>query len=135
MITPAFKASVENGKLVFNNIDFDKYLQKLNGKEVSVIVNKHKKHKDFRSNNQNKYYWGVCVALIAEHTGYTTDEAHEALKYQFLLDRSGKLPIVRSTKDLDTEEMEVYLNYIRQWASAELGVYVPLPNETDVYQY
>lgn len=136
MVIPVFKAKVENSKLILqcSKQDYEKYLYTLNGAEVGITIKKTKKPRDIRSDKQNKYYWGVLIDLLSSELGYTKDEMHEILKYQFLTDRSGKFPIVRSTSSLDTEEMEVYLSFIREWAGKELHIYLPLPNETE-YDY
>lgn len=50
-----------------------------------------------RSGQQNRWYWGVIVQLLADHTGYTADEIHEVLKAKFipkhlaLADRNGEV--------------------------------------------
>jgi hypothetical protein len=97
------------------------------GKRVTVTVERERKH---RSNNQNAYMWGVVYALIAEHTGYTPDEVHDAMRWQFLrVHRDGLPDTVKSTTRLSTVEIEEYLESIRRWAALDLSVYIPLPNE------
>ena len=100
----------------------------LEGKEVWVVV---KKHTNARTNQQNKYYWGVVVKLVSETTGFTTDEAHDALRMKFLRIRGEKLETVKSTTDLTTTEFEEYMTTVRQWAISELGCYIPEPNEVE----
>ena len=106
--------------------------------EITVTIDK---LRGKRSIQQNRYYFGVPIKLIAEHTGYTKDETHELLKYKFLTETiwlEGKatqvITVTKSTTDLTTVEMEEYLSEIRQWASLELSCYVPEPNETE-YAY
>jgi hypothetical protein len=82
-----------------------------------------------RSDSQNAYYWGVVIPLLAEVTGYTGDETHEALKAHFLMDRTGKLPKVRSSAALDTKEFSEYVETIRNWAAAEMGCNIPGPDD------
>lgn len=91
-----------------------------------------------RSMPQNSYYWGVVIEIISEHTGYPKHEVHEILKNKFLskivwLDKkAGKKEMVlvsRSTSDLTTKQFENFLSEVRTWASAELGCYIPEPNE------
>jgi hypothetical protein len=97
------------------------------GKRVPMTVERERKH---RSTNQNAYMWGVVYAIISEHTGYTPDEAHDAMRWQFLRAHRDGLPdTVKSTARLSTVEMEQYLESIRRWAAADLSVYIPLPNE------
>ena len=87
--------------------------------------------KNARSIRQNKYYWGVVISMISKETGYTPEEAHEAMKFKFLsvFDADKQLRRVRSTSSLDTAEMEEYLSNIRKWGDEYLKVYIPSPNE------
>jgi len=118
---------VRDGKFHAENIQvFKGAFSGLEGKRVTVTVKKY--HKD-RSSNQNKYYWSVVLGVFGEYLGYTTEELHEAMKMKFLLVHSdGKPDTVRSTTELNTVEMEAYLESIRQFA-AIYGVSIPLPNE------
>ena len=92
-----------------------------------------------RSNNQNRYYWGIVLKRISEHTGFTIDETHEVLKAKFLrawksLDtKKGYIEVeyAKSTRDLNTKEFEDYMTQIREWASIDIGVWVPEPNEDE----
>lgn len=92
-----------------------------------------KKYRQQRSNNQNRYYWGVVLAYLAEETGYTKDEVHQLMQKRFLkytkdvFDTSEEF--VRSTTSLNTLEMQEYLDQICIFAISELGVYIPQPNE------
>jgi hypothetical protein len=82
-----------------------------------------------RSSNQNRYYWGVVIHIIANELGYLPEELHDTLKAKFLIDQSSKLKIVRSTSNLDTVQFENYLSLIRVFASTDLNIFIPLPNE------
>jgi len=125
-----FVAKVDKGNLVLNDASrFKEYLRSLDGQVVDVIVRKPKKP---RSNNQNAYMWGIVYQLISETTGYTPNEVHDAMRMLFLLDRSRKIPTLRSTTELSTVEMEDYLSKIREFASMELNCYVPEPNEVNL---
>jgi len=102
------------------------------GKEVEITVRRKRKK---RSGRENRYYWAVIVDILANHLGYTPQEMHEALKWELLRIRHrGKPDTVKSTADLSTVEFEDYCSRARMWASAELGCYIPLPNEVD-YDY
>lgn len=89
-----------------------------------------------RSNPQNRYYRGVVVPLLSQETGYTTDEIHEILKYKFLYRQATlgekELGYAVSTTELSTAEFEDYLSRIRTWASADLSIFIPEPNEYEV---
>ena len=128
-MNPIFPALIKSGKVVFNNIiKFNEHLRSLEGKDVEVIVRKWKKG---RSNNQNRYMWGVCYKIVSEETGHTEDEIHDSLRAMFLMDKSGKFPIVRSSTSLTTVEFEDYLEKVRIFAAEKLNCIIPLPNEIE----
>lgn len=127
-ISPIWRGNVENGelKLVQPSL-FKRYLHSLRG-EVEVIVRKWKKR---RTDNQNKYYWGVVVPILCESLGYSDEEMHEALKWRFLRNKEReKLPTVKSTAGLSTIEFNNYIDEIVRWASQE-GIIIPDPNQID----
>ena len=119
---PRFEGHVQNGKLKLKRRDlFEKYLEGLQG-AVELIVRKPFRK---RSDQENRYYWGVIVKMIADHTGHTRDEVHDALRHMFLKDGL----VARSTTSLSTAEAEEYYANIRMWAAATLSLIIPLPNE------
>ena len=122
--------TVEKGKIQFDNLKkFKMDIYKHEGKPVEMTISRKKKH---RSLNENSYYWGVPLAIMGDHLGYTNDEMNEAIKAEFLVVRpEGKPKYHRSTKDLTTLEFEDLMSKIRRWASIEFGVYIPEPNEVD----
>ena len=126
---PKFKGIVDKGRLkLFEQERYEGYLKTLIG-DVELTVGKPRKQ---RSNAENNYYWGVIIEILRNHIGYTAEEMHEALKWKFLKRHGEKvyqLPTIRSTADLSTVEFENYMSEIREWASIEMGCYIPLPNE------
>jgi hypothetical protein len=119
-----------DGKLTLVNPEtFRRALRGLLNAPVDITIRRHRKT---RSDRQHRYYFGVVVAVLAEFTGYTSDELHDALKMKFLLvDPESSLPTVRSTTSLTTVEFEDFLERVRTWAAADLGVVIPLPNEAE----
>jgi hypothetical protein len=112
--------------------------QRLEGCQVVITLDKERKT---RSINQNAYLWGVIIATLNKELGYNDNDSniHEYLKSKFLskeiqspINPSESLTIIRSTNDLNTIEMEEYLTAIRSWASSELNIYLPLPNEVEI---
>jgi len=125
MLIPIHKGIVENGKLILAEPQvFIGYLKTLKG-DVEVIVRRRRKR---RSTNQNSYYHGVVLKLIADQTGHTPEEVHHWAKSEFLKIQ-GRLLTARSTTKLSTIEMEEYLAKVRSYASEKLDIYIPLPNE------
>ena len=92
-----------------------------------------------RSNPQNRWYWGVCIDMISEHTGFTSDEVHEILKHKFLnkevviKEKVKKyfFHITKSTTELTTGEFKRYMEDIQRWASESLGLVIPDPNQNE----
>lgn len=88
-----------------------------------------------RSLQANKFYWGVIVETLSEHTGYEPDEMHEILKSKFLPKKLavadgngeivGEFVIGGSTTKLDKAAFADYLRKIQQWAAEDLGVVIP----------
>jgi len=97
------------------------------GQLVTITLSKARKD---RTDNQNNYYWGVPIKMIADTLGYEKDEVHDALKAKFLA-REGVLPRIPSTTTLTTVEFNEYLERIGQWAAEFLGIVIPDPNEVD----
>lgn len=127
-IAPIWRGSIENGELkLYSQEVYNKYLLSLRG-EVELVVRKWKKR---RSNEQNRYYWGVIIPILCESLGYFNEEMHEALKWKFLRNFGReKLPTVKSTSSLSTVEFKNYIERIVQW-SAEQNIVIPDPNQVD----
>ena len=87
-------------------------------------------YKRNRSAEQNAYMWGVVYKLISDETGYTPDEVHQLMAERFLGYEKNGHTFVRSTTSLNTAEMEEYLSAVRMFASTDIFLYIPLPNES-----
>jgi len=138
MMNPIFKAKVINGNLIFNDNDkLNTYLLKFSANDsLEVILRKESK---LRSLRQNRYYWAVIISMLSEELGHSEDEMHEIFKAMFLTNevdlvtKTGNrhFNITKSTTELTTKKMEVYLEKIRMFAEMELDIFLPLPNEVD----
>ena len=133
-ITPKFRGKIQGMEFVPENpVRYKQRLTELEGKEVNVSM---VRHREQRSNNQNRYYWGVVISMITLHCGYTDndcDSVHEEMKKMFL-GTQGRLQIAKSSAENNTKEFEEYLSKIRTWAGtggAGQPLYIPLPNEVD----
>jgi len=90
-----------------------------------------------RSNPQNRYFHGVVIPILSEHTGHTPEECKEIVKSLFLKKETTiktktglkNIKYVKGTSKLRTDEFEIFMERVRIWASVELGCYIPLPNE------
>jgi len=120
---------VKNNKLKLDDRSyFDKIITSFDNKRVNLYIEEYKKQ---RSDNQNRYYWGVVIKILSDELGYTPEETHEALKIKFLRIKGEKLDTVKSTTKLSTKEAEDFYEEIRRWASVELSIDIPEPNEVN----
>jgi len=129
---PIHTGKVEQGKLIlFNHQKYLAQVLKLEGKEIELTVRQKKKQ---RSNDANRYYWGVIVEIISEHIGYDREETHFNLKLKFAsqpdAEKDGMVR-AKSTADMDTKEFSQYCDSIKRWAAEFLGVYIPDPGECE----
>jgi hypothetical protein len=114
------------------------------GQSVEVII---KKLRRSRSNQQNRYYWGVVVAMVLQalydlgnqdlKPGHpdSVNLVHEFLKNKFLppviaTDAQGQeLQLPPSTRKQNTVEMLDYIAEIQMWAAEFLNIVIPDPGE------
>ena len=127
-ILKRFIGKVRSGKLILDEPElFKENLINFEGKHVWLTIDKFFNQ---RTLPQNRYYFGVIVTILADYFGYTRDEMHEALKWEFdRIREEGKPDRVKSTTELSTTEFEDRNERIRQWAMLEYGVNIPLPHE------
>ncbi len=139
-MTPTILAKIKDYKFEFENDYntklFRSQLHILNGQDINIVIDKRRKS---RSNNANKYYWGVVIATICREVGYKDNEVnqvHEELKERFLssyittrLGKKSRRKITKSTSDLNTSQFENYMSSVRAWASSELNIFIPEPNQ------
>ena len=98
-----------------------------NGKFTLTI----KKQTKDRSISQNALMW-MWFACIADTTGNTKEEVHDAYCYMFLSrpvtmgSRSGIIPM--GTSGLNTEEMKEFLDKV-QADAAQMGITLPDPGD------
>ena len=76
----------------------------------------------------------VVLSLIAERTQQTSEDIHEFCKGNFITRKwitmgTVNVEISKTTTDLDTLQMERYLQQIRNWSETELKLVIPNPNE------
>jgi hypothetical protein len=137
-MTPKFHAKIIGGRIKLSRGEgrlWRDYLLSLEGEPVQVTVSK---VKGLRTEQQMRYYFGVVVKLIAEHTGHDTDYIHEFLKDKFAPRKSlwvnGEVRIVAGcTHDLWKENFfEDYVEKIRQWAAEKLEISIPDPQQVSV---
>ena len=85
--------------------------------------------KETRSDRQNRYMWGVVYTVIGNDLGYEIEEVHQIFGEKFLsYEKNGRV-FIKSTASLSVKGMEEYLEKVRMYASTDLSIIVPLPNE------
>lgn len=108
-----------------------KVIEKLDAGKAWAITIEEKKPK--RSEQQNRYLWGVVYAEIAKHLpGWHVDDVHEYMLGEWSgwetlegMGRKRLRPIRRSSR-LNKQEFADYISFIQQKA-AEHGVFIPDP--------
>lgn len=106
------------------------------GTRLDIIIRKQKKK---RTNDQNRYYWGVVVPILSNHFGHDNPEdMHEDLKLLFNPIESKIRPgkkIGGTTTKLSTKEFmsddDSYVERICRWAATEYQIYIPPPQKVD----
>ncbi len=94
-----------------------------------------------RSISQNNLYW-LWLTCIEQETGTFRDELHDFFKAKFLgfeeIEVFGRIVTkVKSTTSLDTLQFTNYLDKIQVFASVELGIKLPIPQDkywSDFYE-
>ena len=128
-MTPIFNGLTRNGRLHLDDREaFEKFLQGLNGCDIELSV---RKRRHIRSLSANSYYWAVVIKSISDYSGHTMEEVHESLKAEFLIDRSGGMPHVRSTTELDVHQFSEYVERCIELASS-LGISIPAADNVEV---
>lgn len=118
--------------LVMNNdAYFRTRLQKAPQGKYTVTVSSNKPN---RSNQQNRYYWGVCLALISEETGNEPEHLHEYAKRRFLQPRfitvkGETIKIPATTTLLNKSDFAEYIMKLEEWS----GVQFPSPEEAGYF--
>ncbi len=130
MITPIFHGTVNKGTLQVEP-RFYSYLGSLEGQKVEVVV---RKRRSKRSDQQNRYWWGVVIQMLSDHCGYTPQDMHDTVKCMFLSsnekDEFGLIKI-GSTASLSKDEFSLLTNKVVRWAAENLSLYIPDPNQVD----
>ena len=91
-----------------------------------------------RSDQQNRYYWGVVVALITEQLQELGHEVNAELTHEFLKSKFNAKPLCNAegeligeigetTTKLNKSDFIEYLDKIKRWAATFLMLNIPDP--------
>lgn len=125
---------LDNGQLkLVNKAEMLKFAQSLNCNEFTFTLEK-KRNK--RSNEQNKYYWGVVVPLVK--LGLTelgnlvdTESTHDFIKSEFNYkdvvnkDTGEVKKLPNSTTQLTKSEFSEMIERVKQWSAEWCNIYIP----------
>ena len=114
------------------NKDFDRnkfisFVEKLSIGRKKIEI---KEIKPTRTINQNSYLH-VCITLYAISSGEYLEDAKYHLKINcpFMHEyQNGKIKTVQ-TRSLDTKQLTEFIEWIRNYASINLGCYIPTSEE------
>lgn len=108
---------------------FREQIQKLAGKDWSLAI---VRETTKRSGEQNRYWWGVVVPLIADAIGERSKEdAHRIILAEYYQSQGGyKNPDVKiQSSEMTTVEFMGLIAWTQQWAIEFFGLRIPDPNE------
>lgn len=115
------------------------YIKRLDLTKLFTVEVLKKSHT--RSISQNRLYW-LWLTCIEFETGNNRDELHEIFKRKFLdpeeIIALGETFLNWSTKQLNTTQFKYYLDHIQVFASTELSIKLPDPEDKywqEFYEY
>ena len=129
-----------NRNLVLNAIKY------FNDKDVVITFSKPKKS---RSNNQNRFYWGVVLPLVQNGLLDATGELRSVdnIHYKILLPLFAPLnEIVNkdtgeciserlTSSEMTTAQFMEYIMEVQKWSAEFLSIDIPNPNEENLLNF
>ena len=134
------RTNVLNGKFKRNINQILEAVNSFEGKECFFTIEKVKKT---RSNQQNRFLWGVVIPIVQQGLKDCTGEwrTAENIHYNILLkmfapekeiiniDTGECITEKISSSEMTTTQFMEYIMEIQKWSSEFLGVNIPNPNE------
>lgn len=131
----------ESGKVIIHRKhDLQMWLKGHSEKDIRLTF---QVYSGARTSPQNRYYWGTIVQMIKIAINdlgntYTSLEIHDFLKSEFNYSEVETpdgcyLKVPESTTKLDTIGFNEYKERIQHFASEVLGLYIPDPNEAEIF--
>jgi hypothetical protein len=123
-----------------NSIDANSaqlYLNKLIEEGAKIEL---KKIRGKRTLKQNSYFH-VVITIFAMELGYTIEEAKTMLKRMYsnsepsMVYQKKGYKFLRSTTTMDTKELTNFIEWIRNYAAIDAGIYIPTSEEYLINQY
>lgn len=135
-----FSGTIKDGEFIPHTYErerLNRRIGQLEGKQVKAnFTIEH----GIRSNQQNKYLWGVVYKMIGDELG---EDDLQVVHYQMCVmfhykliktwdENTGMTVMAKvpdETSSLTTTEFSQYVEKIRRWAASFLGLNIPDPNE------
>ena len=122
-----FTGKIIKGKIVWDNkttlVDYIRAIE--DGTKVEVEITE---TPDIRTNKQNKLWW-AWMKIIGDELGYSKNEAHDLLKYKFLLreeiNDGETTQHLKSTATLTKTEFNKITQDVFFWANDTLNINLP----------
>lgn len=134
-IIHTFMFNCQDNKLnIYDKKRYEKVLKKFDNKDGFITIEPVYKQ---RTIPENRYFFGVVIKILIEETemfgGWDKIGVYRWIESEFL----NKSPLQNKgwvlIKKLNTKSFEELMTRIRDWASLELGAYIPEPNEVQLF--
>lgn len=105
------------------------------GEELEIVIREKKRT---RSYDQLRYWFGVPMKILSEHTGYTKMQMHYlclAMCFGVVLDETTgrEVPVVPASRHLTVKQFSELIEWCPPWAFETYdGLSIPLPNDIDL---
>lgn len=125
-------------------IDRERFKKRVNGLYAKRCVVECTEFKPKRTDPQNRYLHvilGEFAMQYGERLEYVKREYFKRLCNPDLFETErpdkfrGTVKELRSSRDLNTEEMTLAIERFRNWSSQEAGIYLPDPHEEEYLAY
>lgn len=140
------RTSIENNIFKRNRNLVLNAIKHFNNKEVVITFSKAKKE---RSNQQNRFYWGVVIPLIQNGLLEATGElrSNENIHYKILLpmfapvnelvnkDTGECITEKITSSDMSTTQFMEFILEVQKWAAEFLNIDIPNPNEETLINF
>lgn len=149
-VVPKFYAEIvekggHNAVRLKNPYYYQKYLDGAfkKGQPITVTIRRHYRNRttgrydEGEKGNQNGYLYAVVLPMLSERTGYSIDEALDAMETILCKqsDNEYGMPKILRIKDMDTVQFNHYVidaenpDSVRSWALRELDLDIPEPDK------
>lgn len=127
----------------FRFCDREHVVNVLRGFKRGPVVCRFKVYRDTRSNQANRYYRGVVLKAMAEDSGNSPDDIHDAMCERFLRNEQKHVEFfnrltgevlevetvdTRRSSKLNREEFYTFVEQVRQFAAEWLHIETPDPD-------